>query len=142
MLGSIWVRARWIIAAVVVLVGCSPASTRLPVSGSVSFDGTPVDQGAIVLMPIEDGRDKIGGRIADGQYSIPEAKGPQVGKYKVLIYWEKKTGATYTDRDSGDVYDRRAEGLPDIFHSEQTPLEVEIRRGENVHDFHLSPDGE
>ena len=56
----------------------------------------------------------------------------------MLLYWEKKTGTTYVDRDTGDVYDRRAEGLPKQYQSEDTPLVVDITRGPNTHDFQLT----
>lgn len=123
-------------------VGCNSSNGRYPVSGDVSFNGEVVDQGAIVFMPVEGESFKSGGRIESGHYVIPAEKGPVSGKHKVLLYWEKKTGKTYVDRDSGDTYDRREEGLPKIYQSENTPLTVDITAGANVHDFKLSSTSE
>ena len=97
-----------------------------------------LSEGAIVFMPVAGDAIKTGGPIADGRYEIPAEKGPPPGQHKVLLFWEKKTGKTYVDRDSGDVYDKRAEGLPQEYQGENTPLEVEISEGTNVHDFRLT----
>lgn len=48
------------------------------------------------------------------------------------------SGRTYVDSDTGDVYDERGEGLPAKYQSENTPLEVEVTKGENVHDFRVT----
>lgn len=138
--GFILVGLSFTLCLVWVLPGCGSSSGRFPVSGKVSLDGVAVDQGAIVFMPVEGETIKAGGRIIDGNYNIDAEKGPAVGKHKVLLYWEKKTGKTYIDRDSGDEYDRRAEGLPSQYQSEQTPLLVDIVQGKNEHDFILSSD--
>jgi hypothetical protein len=89
-------------------------------------------------MPTQGDGFKASGRIEGGRYEIVAEKGAPLGPHKVLLFWEKKTGTTYVDRDSGDVYDRRAEGLPAVYQSEQTPLQVEITAGPNVHDFNLT----
>jgi hypothetical protein len=129
---------RWLFLTLMMAVGCQASNGRYPVSGDVSLDGEAVDQGAIVFMPTEGETIKSGGRITDGRYTIVSEKGPALGKHRVLLYWEKKTGKTYVDRDSGDVYDRREEGLPKIYQSENSPLLVEITSGTNIHDFKLS----
>ncbi|MGE3778865.1 MAG: hypothetical protein AB7F89_16895 [Pirellulaceae bacterium] len=120
------------------VASCSQDTGRYPVQGEVSFDGEPIDKGAIVFQPVTGGGIKTGGPIENGRYDIPAETGPPAGKHKVLLFWEKKTGTTYVDRDSGDVYDRRAEGLPGEYQSDDTPLSVEISDGPNVHDFRLT----
>ncbi len=121
-------------------LSCNRGSDRAQVEGEVRYEGEPVDQGSIVFLPQEGGI-KTGGQIIDGRYQVSAERGPPPGKHKVLLFWEKKTGDTFVDPDTGDVYDERAEGLPSQYQSEQTPLEVEITRGRNVHDFHLTGRG-
>lgn len=134
---------RWgvvllVTALPLLFTSCGGSSGRYPVQGAVSYGGEPIDQGSIVFLPVGGEAIKTGGPIKDGRYEIPAEKGPPPGKHKVLLFWEKKTGETYTDRDSGDVYDERKEGLPAEYQSESSPLEIEITAGENVHDFNLT----
>jgi hypothetical protein len=58
---------------------------RKAISGTVKLDGQPLANGAIELHPIEGGV-QSGELIKDGSYSIATAKGPTVGKYRVVIY--------------------------------------------------------
>lgn len=133
-----WVTVLLLVCLPLFFSACSGGTGRYPVQGEVSFNGEPVDKGAIVFLPVVGEAIKTGGPIADGRYEIPAEKGPPVGKHKVLLFWEKKTGEKYIDSDSGDEYDKRVEGLPKEYQSEATPLEVEITAGANVHDFRLS----
>ena len=70
------------------VAGCGPANPRdrLPVSGTVTLDGAPLDQGSIQFRPYEreDGVGS-GAMIKNGKYEIPVLKGLPVGKYRVRI---------------------------------------------------------
>ena len=48
----------------------------------------------------------------------------------------------YVDRDSGDVYPVRKEGLPKIYQSEKSPLEVEFSPKVKTYDFQLKSDAD
>lgn len=88
---------------------------RVAVKGKVTFDGEPVDRGSITLIPIDPASDKVrrsGGMIENGEFSITEANGPNVGKYRVEILWQKKTGKQEKDSDTGEMVDIRAEVIP------------------------------
>ena len=115
---------------------CGDGSGRQPVSGEVSFNGEPIDEGSITFVPLEGDGIKTGGPIVDGRYEIEGEKGPPLGKHKVILRWEKKTGKTYTDPETGETFPERDEGLPAVYWSEDSPLEVEIVKGENTYDFH------
>lgn len=69
------------------LAGCGQTNPlgRKAISGSVTLDGQPLEKGAIELHPIEGGV-QSGELIAGGKYSMSTAKGPAVGKYRVVIY--------------------------------------------------------
>lgn len=121
------------------LTACSGGSDRNAVNGKVSLDGEIVDVGHVIFVPVDaPGAIKTGGQIVDGVYDIAEGFGPPPGKYKVVLSWDKKTGETYIDADSGDEYDKRAEGLPAEYLEMESPLEVDIVAGKNTHDFILT----
>jgi hypothetical protein len=69
-----------------ILTGCGPSSDRLAVSGEVTLNGTPLDQGAIRLTST--GTEKLrasGGMIQNGEFHIPQEKGLPPGTYLVEI---------------------------------------------------------
>jgi hypothetical protein len=74
------------IGALAILTGCGPSSDRLAVSGEVTLDGAPLDQGAIRLTSM--GTEKLratGGMIQNGEFHIPQEKGLPPGTYLVEI---------------------------------------------------------
>jgi hypothetical protein len=71
---------------IVTAVGCGPRNNRLPISGQVTLNGTPLDKGAIRFSSV--GGEKhyaTGGLIKDGEYKIPQEKGVPPGTYHVEI---------------------------------------------------------
>src|SRR5262249_40240574 len=65
------------------VVGCSRGYTgdpRYPLSGTVRVDGQPIDVGAISFIPAgADAQRVSGGPIAEGRYSVEEARGSNAG---------------------------------------------------------------
>ena len=55
-------------AAIAAVTGCGPATAT--VSGTVTFNGEPVTQGAISLFPADGKGSPAGGVITNGRYSI------------------------------------------------------------------------
>jgi hypothetical protein len=83
--------------AAILLVGggCGgSADGRLPVSGAVTLDGTPLDQGVIAFHSEEAGRPPVETVIAAGEYFIAADKGLLPGSYKVAIDSADSTGKT------------------------------------------------
>ncbi len=83
---------RWVrLALGLALAGCgTQADTddlpRQAVSGTVNFDGRPLDHGRIVFQPAStDARPPAGGDIKDGRFAIPRDQGPTPGEYRVMI---------------------------------------------------------
>ncbi len=73
------------ICGVLLFTGCGGSSNgRYALSGSVNFQGAPLDSGAIEFVA-PDASQQTGGTIQDGSYSIPAANGLPPGKYKVKI---------------------------------------------------------
>ena len=128
------------VLALCLLAGCNrgySGDRRYPLSGTVLVDGQPLDVGAISFLPMDQDAQRVsGGPIADGKYSVEEARGSNAGKYRVEIRWYKKTGRSLRDADTGEPYDERKEGLPERYHKE-SELTAEIATGKTAFNFDL-----
>jgi hypothetical protein len=123
------------------LAGCGQRDytgpRRFPLTGTVTYDGQPVDWGSISFLPKAGGDQRVsGGLIEKGTYTIPEEQGANAGPYRVEIRWLKLTGKKYRDPDSGEILDARQEALPPRFHA-QSELSVEVTAQQTRFDFHL-----
>lgn len=85
---------------------------RYPISGTVTFQGEPVDGGMIAFVPQEGALNPAGGPIIDGKFEVSEEKGPNAGNYRVQISWMKPTGKQIHDDDSGEMIDEVKEVIP------------------------------
>ncbi|HEY1187285.1 MAG TPA: hypothetical protein VGE74_06485, partial [Gemmata sp.] len=56
-------------AAAVALVGCSDEPQFVDVSGTVSYEGKPVEDGAVTFVPTDGKGQTAGGTIKDGHYT-------------------------------------------------------------------------
>ena len=78
---------RLLLAATVVSsIGCGPQSDRLQVSGTITLDGAPLDNGSIRLTSTA--KDKLfssGATVKNGEFEIPAAKGLPPGTYRIEI---------------------------------------------------------
>lgn len=142
---SIKVHVTSILLLGVVAVSLSACSSdaidRARVSGTVSYNGQPLETGMIELYPIDGtGGPSTGGIIEQGQYEIPADKGPLVeGAYQVRITSMRKTGKTFVDRDRpNQVIDWPANLIPAQYNTQST-LKVTIAsdRSQNKFDFDL-----
>ena len=121
--------------SVVGATGCG-GKERAAVSGAVSFDGAPVDNGNITFVPVDGpANQSVGESIKNGKYAIAADHGPSPGKYQVQITWDRVTGGKTTDPDlkSNDT----KQVLPDKF-NKATTLAADIKAGDNTVDFPLS----
>lgn len=110
---------------------------RASIKGKVTFDGAPVDGGVIAFVGHSgDSQRKSGGPIVNGEYDIPEAKGPNAGHYRVEILWPKPTGQKVKDPDTGAETDLKRNVIPDKYNA-NSELIRDISAGENVLDFEL-----
>ena len=83
-----WTRNCNSLLAIVTLVircGCGNPSGRMPVSGTITFKGKPLEHGQISFRPTGGSHLSSGSAIEDGKFAIPGKKGLPVGKYIVQI---------------------------------------------------------
>ncbi|QEG42359.1 hypothetical protein UC8_43930 [Roseimaritima ulvae] len=90
--------------AAVTLVGCGsaeyPGPQRYPVSGTVTINGKPIEEGNITFRSSEEKGRSSSGAIENGKYSIEEKQGPIAGQYKVEILGYEEIGEV-KDEDMG-----------------------------------------
>jgi len=122
-----------------VLVGCdSKTGGRVAVSGSISYDGKPLERGQIVFEPQGPGRMAIA-QIVDGRYAIAAERGPMPGNYLVRITAARPTGAKASSGPTGgnelrDVYEQFVPAR----YNDRSELSVKIEATSHVeHDFDL-----
>lgn len=80
---------RWTtaVALLISVCGCGNNAQKLyDVTGTVTFDGQPVTDGEIILIPIEAGKTPDAGPIKDGKFSVKT----QAGEKKVDIQAVRK----------------------------------------------------
>ena len=109
---------------------------RYPLSGKVTVNGQPMESGVISFLPQEKEGRVSGGPIKSGAYSVTEAMGPNAGKYRVEIHWNKPTGRRVKDAYGEEIMDEDKEGLPAKYHS-KSELTVEVQVKQNTFDFEL-----
>jgi hypothetical protein len=121
-------------------LGCGNSGPqKSALSGTVSYDGTPVADGRITFVPTGEQGTSAGDVIKDGKYSIAADKGPTFGKYKVQINWSKKTGNQIevgSPAPPGTKIDEVKEAIP-VKYNAQTTLEKDVNSAKQVIDFPL-----
>jgi len=100
------------------IVGCvQSVDGRYPVSGTVKFDGKPMEFGQISFQPVEQGgASSAAAQIADGKFMIPAKKGLVPGEYTVVFQREEPTGnkaTATTDKGETFEYDETASFIPE-----------------------------
>jgi hypothetical protein len=127
------------------LAGCQQKNyngpRRYPMTGKVTVDGEPVDEGSIALSDPSNTASLrgAGGEIVNGKFSIPEETGPNTGSYRVHISWLKKTGKKYHAPDTVDDvwYDARKEAVPLRFRGPESELTVDVPSPDGSYTFEL-----
>ncbi len=134
-------RLRWAGAALTalligVLVGCSKEGPggRLEVSGTVTYKGTPVDNGTIEFVPHQGVKTQSGSPITNGRYRIPADRGLMPGDYTVKI--SSMEPVAVSDEPGGLPGKDPKERLPAKYNTKST-LTKEVKKGQTTIDFTL-----
>lgn len=124
------------------LTGCNDNPMGLaPVTGTVTLDGAPLDQGSIHFESVDGGNAvNTGAVIENGKYAIPAKNGLKPGKFKVAIS-SAPTEATITDpqeaMNAASAAKPPANRIPPQYNN-QTTLEATVTEsGPNSFDFDL-----
>jgi hypothetical protein len=92
------------------LWGCGPDNPleRKAISGTVTLNAAPLEQGSISFEPQQKGGVSSGAVIAKGYYQIEAVKGLPVGDYLVRIHSSKGGDAPASDAPPGPTTKRSA----------------------------------
>ena len=129
-----------VIAFACLLIACAGCGKRdLSISGAVTFDGQPVDEGSIVFEPADGKGPTVGGTIESGRYSVTSAAEVLPGAKVVRITAVRTTGRRFEagpPAPPGTMVDEVETYLPAIY-NEESRLTCEVTSGANEHDFRL-----
>lgn len=132
--------AKLALLAVVLCSGCS--RTEIQPTGSVTFNGAPLENGSIEFVPIDGTRGgSASTEITAGRYTCPQNSGlVEGGRYLVRITAMKKTGkkAPSPMRDGPRMVDVMENFIPTIFNSDSTlTVVIATEQTNNTYDFPL-----
>lgn len=129
---------RWLVfIALGLLLGCKPELQRVIVSGKVTYQGQPVADGSILLVPVKGTKGpQAGAQITDGLYRVTAGGGVPMGTHHVEIRAYRpasgaKRPAPLQDRQGKQQY------LPEEYNDKSTLEATVDRGGEQTQDFDL-----
>lgn len=123
-----------VLLATAALTGCGP--TTVPLQGTVTYDGKPIESGTVVFVPEDPKTPKRGAAITNGKYTCDPASAPTPGKYKVEITRNEKTGVKRPNGVGGFTEETK-QTLPEKYNT-KTELTYEVKVGETTKDFALT----
>jgi hypothetical protein len=118
-----------LITAAAVLPGCGPSTAT--VSGDVTIDGKPLDNGVISYTPADGAGVPVTGDVVNGKYRLqttPGAKWVQISAPVVVGQRKEYNGP------NAPLVDIREERLPERYNA-KTELKTELKAGGNVKDW-------
>jgi hypothetical protein len=117
-----------VVGGLVTAAGCAPPPAT--VHGHVTLDGKPLEEAAIMFVPLVQGRGKTGAVIVDGQYTLPLQDGLLPGKYRVEIIDNPPLDSVPHSPlgASSDKPSKRRRVLPPVY-SHHSPFEIDIPSG-------------
>jgi hypothetical protein len=132
-------RGLVLVLGVVLIAGCGDPNARRAVSGTVSLNGRPLDQGSIYFAPIGQGSSEAGATIENGKYSIPRDVGLVPGTYKVSIFSYDRGGAKVQSEEiPGEPGATQfKERIPRKYNADSKLTAEVTASGKNVFDFNL-----
>ena len=134
---------RSAIAAALVfsLGGCGMGSGGTEMTGTVTFDGKPIEMGQIVFEPQGPGRMAVA-PVRDGRYQINATQAPTTGVYLVRITAERltdKQGVTESRSLEDQIQTEEYEQYLPAKYNSQSELNIELTDSSgNTHDFALT----
>ena len=130
----------FLLVLLAIIAGCGRGGLRrLDVHGTVSYQGTPVDDGEIVFSPRASGLPMAVGTIVGGKYGVPKQLGPALGAYEVKITAFRKTGKKVSPSPYSEqrLAADEVEQIIPAKYNEATELRVELGADQSQYDFKL-----
>jgi hypothetical protein len=122
------------LAAATLVVGCGDAEKLGNVSGSVSYDGKPVETGSITFTAVDGKAPTAGAEIKDGKYAATKVP---AGAAKVSISASRVIGKKKAYNDAGSPEVPITESYIPAKYNAATDLKYEVRTGAQTKDFDL-----
>lgn len=113
-----------------------PSENRAAIEGLVKLDGDPLERGVITFIS-QDGKNvNTSALINQGRYLLSANNGPAIGKNKVEIRSEKKTGRSIQKpgAPAGDPIPEVVEAIAERFNA-KSQLIIDVKPGPNTKDF-------
>lgn len=126
-----------LLASMSFLAGCGPSDGMITITGSVTMDGEPVQDGSISLMPINGGS-MGGGLIENGYYSAKSSPGEmavQIHAHKMV----KKKNPTREEIERG-LSEDSVSIIPNEY-NRQSKLRITVAPDQRNFEFNLTKDG-
>ncbi len=119
--------------------GAPPISgpARQALTGTVTFNGEPVEGGSIAFVGQSAELRNCGAPITEGKYALTRENGPNVGKYTVQIRWQRPLGKKVKNLDTGKEEETSVEVIPKKYNDSSNET-VEIQSGSNTFDFAIT----
>ena len=135
-----WLVALGLLMATGGILGCEQGDPlgRLPVRGTVTLDGEPLDEGVIQFLPTTANGSRTGGLVAAGRFDIPAQNGLLPGTYKVTLNSADKDGEPEPQEAPGPTMLVSPERIPARY-NRNTELEAVVKSdGANQFQFDLA----
>jgi hypothetical protein len=128
----------WILLPLTVGCGEEPRSPQFPVSGKVTVDGKPLEQGLISFLPSVSGP-AASAPIEAGAFALDRTDGPGQGPYKVEIVSVQSTGRQVVSPDDPSVTIEETRNIIPTRYNARSDLLVQVSAdGENAYRFDIS----
>ena len=126
------------------VVGCGGVENELgrkAISGNVTLDGQPLDQGSIAFEPLSDTGVRSGATISDGAYSVEELKGLPPGEYRVRINSAESTGPEPEGAPGEPTQNVSKERVPATWNTRSEEKVTITDDGDNTFNFDIKTGG-
>ena len=123
---------------VVLCLGCGPATDRLSLEGSVTFQDRPLEHGHVTFLTTEGPPGPVCGAVVrDGRFDISSEQGLVPGTYRVLISSPGGIAPQTPEEIAAGASPRAMEQLPSRYNTESELTATVTPDGPNQFEFHL-----
>ncbi|QDT64893.1 hypothetical protein [Calycomorphotria hydatis] len=117
---------------VAVLGGCSDGPPKYTITGAVTFEGSPIDDGTIIFRHMEGNGQTYSTRIEDGKYSVEAIAGPM----RVEVRATREIPGEFDEPAPGVKVPKKEMHIPLIYNA-NSELTVDVTKDQGGVDFAL-----